>query len=96
MHYTVLMGWASFAAAFGVLALTGAPPRGSDGIGRRVLAVFADPSILIVLGMAVFGLAAVASSLGAALADPGGLLEIGGEGSVALAIAAFTLWRMFR
>lgn len=96
MHYTVLMGWASFAAAFGVLALTGAPPRGPDGIGRRVLAVFSDPTILIVLGMAAFGLAAVASTFGAAKAEPGGLLEIAAEGAIALAIAAVTLWRMFR
>ncbi len=95
MHYTAIMGWVSFTSAFWVMALTGAPPRSQGRFLQRLREVLTDPSILIVLGLIVLGLAAVYSAVLQAIAQSAGLGVIGAEGLVALALSGFTFWRMF-
>jgi len=95
MHYTAIMGWVSFTSAFWVMALTGAPPRSQGRFLQRLREVLTDPSILIVLGLIMLGLAAVYSAVLQAIAQSAGLGVIGAEGLVALALSGVTVWRMF-
>lgn len=95
MHYTAIMGWVSFTSAFWVLALIGAPPRSQGSVLRRMKEVLTDPSILLVLGLVILGLAAVYSAVLQAMAASAGLGIIGAEGVVAFLLSGVTLWRLF-
>lgn len=91
LHSTALTGWAYFTGAFGILALVGLPPPWAGGTATRVWQVLLDPSAILILGSAAFGLFAVGVDLAASRHDPIGLLIIALQGVVAILLSAVLL-----
>ena len=91
LHYTALTGWSFFAGAFAILALIGLPPRSAGSTSARLRQVLLDPTMFLIAGMALFGLFAVGVALSATLRDALSLAIIGGEGAVAMLLAALMI-----
>ena len=87
LHYTALTGWSFLAGAFAILALIGVPPRSAGPWSARLRQVILDPTMILIVGMALFGLFAVGVDLAASLTDPLGLGVIGAEGAIALILS---------